>query len=83
MILMTMNLPSLLLVFFVDEILLERIKISFPLLAIKATVISGEALNDAAVEEAVYTGLDKVAEVIPSGLTWKVCLSGRYEIISL
>ena len=51
-----------------DKLLVEQIKIRFPHLTVKALVRGGEVLNDATMEDALYVGLDKVAEVISNGV---------------
>ena len=50
-----------------DKLLLEQLKKRFPLISVKALVRGGEVLNDATVEDAGYTGLDKVADIISNG----------------
>ena len=50
-----------------DKLLAEQLKKRFPQLTIKAMVRGGEALNDATVEDALYCGLDKAAQVISNG----------------
>ena len=50
-----------------DKLMIEQLKIRFPKLTVKALVRGGEVLNDATEEDAGYTGLDKVAEIISNG----------------
>lgn len=50
-----------------DKLMLEQLKLRFPDLKIRALVRGGEVLNDATMEDACYTGLDKVASVIDNG----------------
>lgn len=50
-----------------DRLLLEQLKKRFPQLTFKALVRGGEIFNDATIEDAVYTGLDKVAELVSNG----------------
>ena len=50
-----------------DKLMLEQLKLRFPHLQIKALVRGGEVLNDATMEDAVYTGLDQVADIITNG----------------
>ncbi len=50
-----------------DKLFLEQLKKRFPHLKIKALVRGGEVLNDATLEDAQYTGLDKVAGIISNG----------------
>ncbi len=50
-----------------DKLLLEQIAKRFPHLSMKALVRGGEVLNDATEEDAVYVGLDKIAEIISNG----------------
>ncbi|MCR5625027.1 MAG: ARMT1-like domain-containing protein [Lachnospiraceae bacterium] len=50
-----------------DKLMLEALKERFPHLKIRTLVRGGEVLNDATMEDAVYTGLDKVSEVITNG----------------
>ena len=50
-----------------DRLMIEQLKKKFPQLTVKALVRGGEVLNDATVDDAVYSGLDKVAEIISNG----------------
>lgn len=50
-----------------DKLMLEQLKKRFPHLTIKAMVRGAEVLNDATVEDALYVGLDKVAEIVSNG----------------
>ncbi|MCR5604747.1 MAG: ARMT1-like domain-containing protein [Lachnospiraceae bacterium] len=50
-----------------DKLMIEQLKKRFPYLDIKAMVRGGEVLNDATVEDAVYSGLDKVAGIVSNG----------------
>ena len=51
-----------------DKLFLEQRKKSCPELQISVLVRGGEVLNDATREDAEYAGLDKVAEIISSGV---------------
>lgn len=51
-----------------DKLFLEQLKKSCPELQISVLVRGGEVLNDATREDAEYAGLDKVAEIISSGM---------------
>ena len=50
-----------------DKLMLEQLKKRFPHLTVRALVRGGEVLNDATVEDASYTGLDRVAKIISNG----------------
>ena len=50
-----------------DKLMLEQLKIRFPHLTIKALVRGKDVLNDATAEDAAYTGLDKLAEIVSNG----------------
>lgn len=50
-----------------DKLMIEQLKKKFPAIHVKAMVRGGQILNDATVEDAVYSGLDKVAEIISNG----------------
>lgn len=50
-----------------DRLMMEQLRKKFPHLTMKAMVRGGEVLNDATEEDAVYSGLDKVAEIISNG----------------
>lgn len=51
-----------------DKLLVEQLKERFPELKVAVMVRGGEVLNDATKEDAVYVGMDQVAEV---GFQWK------------
>lgn len=51
-----------------DKLFLEQLKKSCPELQISVLVRGGEVLNDATREDAEYAGLDKVVEIISSGM---------------
>ena len=51
-----------------DKLLLEQIEKRFPHLTMKALVRGGEVLNDATVDDAVYVGLDSIADIISNGV---------------
>ncbi len=50
-----------------DKLFLEQLKLEFPQLKLTVMVRGGEVLNDAAMEDALYVGIDKTAEVISNG----------------
>ena len=50
-----------------DKLLLEQIAQRFPHLTIKALVRGGEVLNDATIEDAVYVGLNNLADIVSNG----------------
>ncbi len=50
-----------------DKLLLEQIAKRFPHLTIKALVRGGEVLNDATIEDAVYVGLNNLADIVSNG----------------
>ena len=50
-----------------DKLLLEQLKKSFPRLTLRALVRGGEVLNDATVEDAEYSGLSRLAEILSNG----------------
>ncbi|MCR4655248.1 MAG: ARMT1-like domain-containing protein [Lachnospiraceae bacterium] len=50
-----------------DRLMIKQLKKRFPHLTVKALVRGKEVLNDATKEDAHYTGLDKVAEIISNG----------------
>ncbi len=63
-----------------DKLMVEQLKIRFPHLSVTALVRGGEVLNDVTMEDAVYTGLDKVALVETNG----VALAGTvYDMMPL
>ncbi len=47
--------------------MLEQLKERFPHLTIGALVRGKDVLNDATVEDAAYTGMDKIAKIISNG----------------
>ena len=51
-----------------DKLFLEQLKKRYPQLRLSVMVRGGEVLNDATVEDAEYTGLGSVAEIISSGI---------------
>ena len=50
-----------------DKLMLEQLKKRFPQITIKVMVRGEEAVNDATVEDAIYAGLDQVAEIVSNG----------------
>ena len=50
-----------------DRLMIEQLKKRFPNLEVKALVRGQEVLNDATVEDALYCGLDKVADIVSNG----------------
>ena len=50
-----------------DRLLLEQLKRRFPHLRFQALVRGAEVLNDATPQDAVYTGMDRVAEILSNG----------------
>ncbi len=50
-----------------DKLMIEQLKKRFPQIKIRALVRGGEVLNDATIEDAQYTGLDKVADIVSNG----------------
>lgn len=50
-----------------DKLMLEQLKERFPHLTIGALVRGKDVLNDATVEDAAYTGMDKIAKIISNG----------------
>ena len=50
-----------------DKLMLEQLKKRFPHLEIKVMVRGGDVLNDATVEDAEYSGINDIAEVISNG----------------
>ncbi len=50
-----------------DMLLLEQLKRRFPQLRFQALVRGGEVLNDVTPKEAAYTGLNRLAEILPNG----------------
>lgn len=62
-----------------DKLLVEQLKERFPELKVAVMVRGGEVLNDATKEDAVYVGMDQVAEVVSNG---KPVLGTVYELLS-
>ena len=50
-----------------DRLLLEQLKRRFPQLTFQVLVRGGEVLNDVTVPDALYAGIDRVAEVLSNG----------------
>ena len=50
-----------------DRLLLEQVKLRFPQLCFQVLVRGGEVLNDVTLQDAVYAGVDRVAEVLTNG----------------
>ncbi|MBP5744766.1 MAG: DUF89 family protein [Lachnospiraceae bacterium] len=50
-----------------DRLMIEQLKKRFPNLEVKALVRGQEVLNDATIEDALYCGLDKVADIVSNG----------------
>ena len=50
-----------------DKLFLEQLKKKYPPLEISVMVRGGEVLNDATEEDAMYTGIDKLAKIISNG----------------
>lgn len=50
-----------------DKLLLEHVKRRFPALQFQVLVRGGEVLNDVTVQEAEYTGIGRLAEILPNG----------------
>ena len=50
-----------------DKLFLEQMKKRFPDLQLTVMVRGGEALNDANMEDALYVGLDRVAQLVHNG----------------
>ena len=50
-----------------DKLMLEQLKKRFPQLQVSVLVRGGEVLNDVTYDDAVYTGMDKVADIISNG----------------
>lgn len=62
-----------------DKLMLEQLKVRFPQLTVRAMVRGGNVLNDATAEDAVYVGLDDVAEIIANG---EAIAGTVYEMLS-
>ncbi|MBR6149513.1 MAG: DUF89 family protein [Lachnospiraceae bacterium] len=50
-----------------DRLMIEQLKKRFPNLKVKALVRGEEVLNDATIEDALYCGIDKVADIVSNG----------------
>ena len=50
-----------------DKLMLEQLKKRFPQLEIKVMVRGGDVLNDATLEDAEYSGINKLAEIVTNG----------------
>ncbi len=50
-----------------DKLMIEQLIKRFPQIKVKALVRGGEVLNDATTEDAEYTGLDQVADIVSNG----------------
>lgn len=50
-----------------DKLFIEQLKKKYPNLSVSVMVRGSETLNDATMEDAVYTGIDKVAAIISNG----------------
>ena len=50
-----------------DRLFLEQLKKEYPQLEFSVMVRGGEVLNDATYEDAVYTGIHKMAKIVPNG----------------
>ena len=50
-----------------DKLMIEQLIKRFPQLSVKVMVRGGEVSNDATMEDALYVGIDKVAEIITNG----------------
>ena len=50
-----------------DKLMIEQLIKRFPGLKVKALVRGAEVLNDATEEDAIYVGLDKVADIVSNG----------------
>ena len=50
-----------------DRLMIEQLKKRFPNLKVKALVRGEEVLNDATIEDALYCGLDKAADIVSNG----------------
>ena len=62
-----------------DKLFLEQLGQRYPQMKLSVMVRGGEVLNDATVEDALYAGIDSVAEIISSS----VAVSGTvYDMIS-
>jgi uncharacterized protein with ATP-grasp and redox domains len=62
-----------------DKLFFEQLGQRYPQMKLSVMVRGGEVLNDATVEDALYAGIDSVAEIISSS----VAVSGTvYDMIS-
>ena len=52
-----------------DKLFIEQLKKKFPQLEVSVMVRGGEVLNDATEEDAQYSGIDQVADIISNGNT--------------
>ncbi|MCR5420342.1 MAG: ARMT1-like domain-containing protein [Lachnospiraceae bacterium] len=50
-----------------DKLMIEQLKIRFPDISVTVMVRGEEVLNDATIEDAVYTGIDKLADIVSNG----------------
>ena len=50
-----------------DKLMLEQLKKRFPHLEIKVMVRGGDVLNDATLEDAEYSGINELAEIVSNG----------------
>lgn len=50
-----------------DKLMIEQLVKRFPQIKVMVLVRGGEVLNDATIDDANYTGLDKVADIISNG----------------
>ena len=50
-----------------DKLLLEQLKIRFPQLKFQVLVRGEDVLNDVTMEDAAYTGIDRIAQVLSNG----------------
>ncbi len=50
-----------------DKLMIEQLKKRFPQIKVKALVRGGEVLNDATMDDAGYTGLDRLADILSNG----------------
>lgn len=50
-----------------DKLLLEQLKLRFPQLTLQVLVRGEDVLNDVTMEDAAYTGIDRIAQVLSNG----------------
>lgn len=50
-----------------DKLLLEQLKLRFPQLKLQVLVRGEDVLNDVTMEDAAYTGIDRIAQVLSNG----------------